>query len=887
MKKILYLIPLAALCFSCVKENDAADADSAIRFSAEAFAPETKVSYSGEDDAGKERIEWGVGDCFSVWCNESAVTKVASYSVSGPAADYIDNTGATSTASKVGAVDANNVLEWGASSSYNFYARYPDPTWTAGAPDDVTYTGQTLTNNVFTCVIPATQAPTKDGDTFTYLPQMQYCYMTAYTTAAKKGTVALNFTPVVSCFEISIAHSYIADNEAFTVSKVELISSSKRLNGTYTVTMGASPTITVPDSSSEDDRKITFSPNVTVTSGETLKFTVFTCPVDIEGTDGDHLSVKITLANGDTRTKELKNGGAWLSYAAGGKYRINCGTVPDPYNYNIDTDVDELVIDCQGVEKTATFKVFSTKNKLGLITASPWKAQYSTFDGVTWTEWADMTTGVEDFTLSQYSGDGDINGETITATMPGGDSSSRDEEYSTYHFRSAKGLALNPIDLSLYDTVADLDLENPLSQESANCYIIRAEGYYKIPLSYGNSIKAGAANTSSYTSQILSAESGFKLIGTVADPFVNGLGNAINAENYKISPTASYTVAISTQDTATSSVTDCVESLVIDGDYIKFHVTENINPCNVVIKVTNGETTVWSYHLWMVPNETALEVKDVYKSGSKVFSMLTANLGQTPPSSAHITSYPERSIKLRFVSKMDGSVFSLVMVTRPEKETSKTLGGVVVNPFYQHGRKDPLLSPTTGKEEREKGVSYKGVDTYSAVTGSTITYSVSHPAELMSRVNWPHSSTHLWYISDNDVPYSNMWDTAQTGTANNSNPVKSVYDPSPRGYHVAWKDAFNSMYSNGYTIVNGGGMTFGYIKTVSGGTETLAFPSSGYRNNYSSSSGTLENVGTHGYIWSSASASINTALYCLIFSYFYPANDYYRSVAYSVRPVKD
>lgn len=112
MKKILFLIPLAALCFSCAKENDAADADSAIRFSAEAAAPETKVSYSGEDTAGKERLEWSLGDRFSVWCPESAVTKVASYSVSGPA-DYIDNTGATSTASKVGAVDANNVLEWG------------------------------------------------------------------------------------------------------------------------------------------------------------------------------------------------------------------------------------------------------------------------------------------------------------------------------------------------------------------------------------------------------------------------------------------------------------------------------------------------------------------------------------------------------------------------------------------------------------------------------------------------------------------------------------------------------------------------------------------------------------------------------------------------------
>lgn len=716
--------------------------------------------------------------------------------------------------------------------------------------------------------------------------------MTAYITAEKKGTVALNFTPVVSCFEISIANSYIAENEAFTVSTVELISSSKRLNGTYTVTMGASPTITVPDSEGEADRKITFTPNVTVTSGETLKFTVFTCPVAISD-----LSVKITLANGDTRTKELKDGGDWLSFAAGGKYRINCGTVPDPYNYTVGTDVDELVIDCKGVETSATFKVFSTKNKMGFITASPWKAQYSTFDGVTWSDWADMSEPVDGFSLSQYLGNGNTAGESITATMPGGTTSERTESYDTFSFRSVKGADNNYIDLSRYDTVTDLDLETPLAQESANCYIIRAQGYYKIPLSYGNSIKAGAANASSFTSQGQTAETGFNLIGTSTDPFVNGLGEAIkfdlahpddaNYTNYKISPTSSYTVAISTQDT----IADVIAGLEIESgtiSYIKFHVTENITPCNVVLKVTNGTTTIWSYHLWMVPDETALVVKDIYYSGSKAFSMLTANLGQTPPSGVTITSYPERSIKLRFVSKMDGSVFSQVMVTRPEKEISRALSGVVVNPFYQHGRKDPILSPTLAKGNRVKDTSYMGADTYDAGSANTLASSVANPSKFM----WEKGSWSLWYTGSS-YSYANMWDTAQSGTTNNLNPVKSVYDPSPRGYHVAHLNAFATLYWNsnysrsGTWSASPGYMGYLYFKTVSGGTETIAFPASGYR---SSTSGYISNIGLEGYVWSSSSSGYIRASY-LRFTQgnISPtcSDNYYRATGMAVRSVKD
>lgn len=879
MKKILYLIPLAALCISCLKENDAADADSAIRFSAEAAAPETKVSYSGGDDAGKERLEWSLGDRFSVWCAESAVKKVASYSVTGTSSD-ITNTGATSTASKVGAVNSSSVLEWGPSPSYTFYARYPDPTWTEGAPADATYTGQELAGSEFTCVIPAAQAPTKDGDTFTYLPQMQYCYMTAYTTAAKKGTVALNFTPVVSCFEISIANSYIADNEAFTVSRVELISSSKRLNGTYTVTMGASPTMTVPTSTSADDRKITFTPNVTVTSGETLKFTVFTCPVDIAGTDGDHLSVKIYLSNGDTRTKELKNGGAWLSYAAGGKYRINCGTVPDPYNYNIDTDVDELVIDCQGVEKTATFKVFSTKSKLGFISGTPWTVEYST-DPSDPGSWSD-TSPVDGFSAEPSSTAGSTAGETVTVTMPAGTPGDLGTiAIDNFHFSSTKGGATSgsPRDLSYYDGVEDKVLG---TQETANCYIIRGPGWYSFPLVYGNGIKNGVVNTGAY--HLASAGSG------QLQDLVNANGNIYSAGTIADVQFTASSAELLWQDRTEDIITNISIS---GGNKVVFQV-QNPQPCNAVIQVKNaGGTVLWSWHIWLVADEQHLEEAEVTNYQGRKFGMLTSNLGQLPLTTASATGYPSQDVYVRLTTTVDPSRAQSVVirVNRPRHITSSTPNGYIINPYYQWGRKDPMLPAGADGSERSKtgtvGQAYKGIieppsENYKT-TVTTIANVIQTPGIFYC------SSEYSWHSG---TQYYNLWDmtrTSSTPSSDYSASTKTVYDPCPRGYKVARRFDFTGFTSDGdysgtRNVVGSWSQGWFFEKDASD-KEGIFFPASGNR---TSNNGGLFNINSVGSVITSVAAD-TWRIYYFTFSSSSasPLSQQYRSIGISVRPVKD
>lgn len=213
------------------------------------------------------------------------------------------------------------------------------------------------------------------------------------------------------------------------------------------------------------------------------------------------------------------------------------------------------------------------------------------------------------------------------------------------------------------------------------------------------------------------------------------------------------------------------------------------------------------------------------------------------------------------------------------------MGGMVVNPFYQLGRKDPMLSPTIPeKYARGKGTTYKGEDTREYTYGYThsIDYSVSHPEDyLMSR----------WYDTSG-APYINLWDTAQTGRDyHNPSPKKSVYDPSPRGYHVACRDDFGTLANNStklmseYSTWNTGSGKMGFLFYISNGTEIHALPASGNHRDASGYSTPFQYVGSHGYISSSALGSVTY----FDRSYWYPTGNYGvdTAIGFSVRPVKD
>ena len=271
----------------------------------------------------KERIDWVSGDRISIYSPEAYSAKSAAYVVS----DETHVSGSPFSSSELSAVIPKSVLQWGGEGKYHFYARYPDPAW-SGAPAESDFTSQETASTDFVCVIPAQQSVTRDADSFTYKPDMGYCYMTAYAEAVPRSEIALHFTPVVSAFEIIIPNDF--PEGQFSVSEVKLESSAHRLSGSYTVQIGETPHCTVSDASlTEADRTasaVIDSPEA-VPSGTDLVVTIFTCPVRIAGTPEDHLTLSIKLTNGLVRTLRLKRDGRWLSYAPGGKYRIHCGAV--------------------------------------------------------------------------------------------------------------------------------------------------------------------------------------------------------------------------------------------------------------------------------------------------------------------------------------------------------------------------------------------------------------------------------------------------------------------------------------------------------------------------------------------------------------------------------
>ena len=291
-------------------------------FQAEASVPETRTAYSGEVADGKERVQWLAGDRVSIYCPEAEDAKSVAYTIAGEAHESGSPYSYSTSLSAVSAA-----LKWSGDNAHHFYGRYPDPSW-SGAPAVSAFTGQSAASADFTCVIPASQAVTRVGSTYTYAPDMAYCYMTGYAQASAGNVVGIHFTPVVNTFEISIPSGFASGD--IGIAQVKLVSSAHRLSGTYTVGIGSTPTYTISETGlSETDKSASavISSPVALPSGSSAVVTIFTCPVTVAGTEADHLSLEVTLSNGDARTLPLKEGSAWLSYAPGGKYNITCGAV--------------------------------------------------------------------------------------------------------------------------------------------------------------------------------------------------------------------------------------------------------------------------------------------------------------------------------------------------------------------------------------------------------------------------------------------------------------------------------------------------------------------------------------------------------------------------------
>ena len=329
---------------------------------------------------------------------------------------------------------------------------------------------------------------------------------------------------------------------------------------------------------------------------------------------------------------------------------------------------------------------------------------------------------------------------------------------------------------------------------TANCYMVHTAGDYKLPLVYGNAIKAGAANTAAYNPGEKMTENPY------CANFVNHAGTAINAPWITKSTSGEGVnkgmgINVTQAELLWQDAQGLVTAVGIDGDYLTLTVgkdaAEQEGNALVAAKDADG-TIVWSWHIWVTKQTFAADDLAAVNTGSFTYQLTPVNLGWVG-------------------------------------EATSTTGYCT---FYQWGRKDAFIPSTGGSNTNHT------VYNISNAPVSGISHTDNNSVTIGGNIQQP--TVHN-YNSSTDGPcrtrYYNMWDAQQTSTdIAAAATVKTVYDPCPPGFCVPTSGLYNYIASQTKPTFNKG-------YTYSG----VFFPASGYRY---SDSGALDTVGASGYYWS-------------------------------------
>ena len=243
--------------------------------------------------------------------------------------------------------------------------------------------------------------------------------------------------------------------------------------------------------------------------------------------------------------------------------------------------------------------------------------------------------------------------------------------------------------------------------------------------------------------------------------------------------------------------------------------------------------------------------------------------------------YEGRSVKVRFEQEGTGKT-QTIEFTQTQHSVSYDNWNV---PYYQWGRKEPMLPAQSHNQqslnktwydatgESSKSWTYSGEESVDEIC-EAIPSCIKNPGKMIGLYAWDA------YL------YLNLWNASP----NDNSVVKTVYDPSPVGYHIPPKNAFNGftydggsyyaddswpkfnspfdsdrdLYDNHYTWVfycnkmNGKG-----VHDVTGGT--ISFPCAGKRMEASTPGGERD-----GYTWTASSVRNKTSMhyaYCMRLGY--------------------
>ena len=339
---------------------------------------------------------------------------------------------------------------------------------------------------------------------------------------------------------------------------------------------------------------------------------------------------------------------------------------------------------------------------------------------------------------------------------------SGDEKLKT---NTPRGSANNPYDLSTHN-----ENGGSIAKTTANCYVVNAAGTYQLPLVYGNAIKNGIENNAAYQGR------NFKDYQnrTISNSRITGADNAV-----LVWSDGFFMFKDIHLDAAKENLV-----FTIDPDYMQ--------QANAVLAVRDASNRImWSWHIWVTERPVYTEkhtLQDLFDD-SNTYELMQCNLGWVDGKTVY---YNQRDLTFRFTQAGSGKTDELNVTQEGAKFDYKDVGST----YYQWGRKDPLVALKNWDSYRYED--YRLHETgdpdyvYRYETGpTTIGEAIQHPNVFYTRgttggADWNGDHT------------TTLWNTYENGgTLTSTTSVKTIYDPSPRGFKVPVPRAF-AIWVNGH-----------------------------------------------------------------------------------------
>ena len=540
-----------------------------------------------------------------------------------------------------------------------------------------------------------------------------------------------------------------------------------------TMSVDVQESSTLPDGTVQD-----------VTNGENSEMTFMMIP---QSTADVEVEIVLEGDNNETYTVsgKLGNTGDWRP---GNIYIYDIST--DSINWTYVFEVtDNIKFELGQTSKPYTVTSYRYRTQLGNSEANrepvPWTAScVSANETDSETDSRGPVEPASVVTEFQDKGDGDVSesGEECGLVLKRGTLHTTWDGDETLQNAEPKGSEDSPYDLSTHDWRG-----NNIRATTANCYIVNAPGTYMLPLVYGNAIKNGTPNTPAYNNPNFKDYQNQE----INSPYIN--------EAY-----TPYDACLVWSDGFYM-----FENVHLSND--KKYLIFSINPdflqqANAILAVRDEQKNImWSWHIWVTERDiykTVHQLQDYETGALNAYGMMQCNLGWVD---GKMVYYNSRDLTFKFSQETSGNVQEMEVTQEGGKFDYKDVGST----YYQWGRKDPI-------------VALRNWDTYRFEDSRLHETSDPKYKYNIRQEQVPISTTiqnpNIYYTATiNNGAYNTDWCTeavaalwdgsSNGGDSEKQSSVKTIYDPSPRGFKVPFPRAYsifvNGNYGSGGGTLNG------------------------------------------------------------------------------------